>query len=392
MVVPFIHKYLIKDFYALNVHMDENVQIFHILHIRKKQHTLKIIDQDSTCEFEKVITTLKKNIPIVISFTGKNIISKKISNQTNYLDTILFNQAPDNFYIHETFKETQILVSFARKETIDTYLEKLNRAKLSILSFSIGYYILENLIPLLPSKNKVVTKQYSYDFLTSTVNDDHEDKLLENKDLHIADEQIENDKILAFSGFIAYLNATDVTINYEVQSQQYRQDFAYRKAFLTIGPGMLVIFLILLSLSYGLTSIYHSKSANIQQEITVNNQLLDQIETFKKDKNYKESIIANSSLGTKHFLSLYIFQIGESIPDAITLERLQVFPTKNPVSPDSKIETMSNKIIISGVTSSEYSVNDWIALLDETPWIIKTEITSYIRTKNEYEFSLNLFL
>lgn len=389
MFLSLINKYLINDFYALNVHKDIT-DGFNLIHIRKNKDTVKIIEQDSTSDFDNVLQNLKKNIPVIISFTGNNIISKNVSNESNYLGKILFSQSPEDFYIQERTEDKRILISLIRKTEVDAILEKLSQNNIGVLDFNVGPYILENLKPLLPELKTVITKNLAYKFEDSSIEDSNSNDGI--SDFKIGEEHILNENIVAFASFIAHLNKGSETTNFNEITSSYQEEFAYRKAFSAIGIGTVVFFLLTLVISYLVMSIYSEKSAGIQQELAIKNEYLNQIQTLEKDKTYKENIINNSSLGSTQFLSFYLSKIIESVPDEIALTELNMFPAKEPINADDKISITPNKILIVGTTEDKHSVNDWVASLDELKWIKKTEIDSYTFIKNEYVFTLNLFL
>jgi Tfp pilus assembly protein PilN len=208
----------------------------------------------------------------------------------------------------------------------------------------------------------------------------------------VGEEFIYNTHILGFAGFLGFLNPNGIEKNYQTDIDAYAESFSFKRAFTVVGKTILVVFLVLLSASFIVKSIYSQKSSEIQQEAMLNAQVLNQIATLKKDREYKTSIIANSSLGSKHALSFYIAQIADGLPEAILLEKLEVFPAKKPINPNEKIHIEPNIIEIEGITPSSSSVTDWVELLNDYDWIKKVEVASYEFVKNDYKFKMNLYL
>ncbi|SRX75254.1 PilN domain-containing protein [Aequorivita antarctica] len=392
MIQTFANKYLIKEFYSIHVHISEKETVYHVLRLKKKQSKITILEQESIYGIDQLFKKLQKDVPVILAFTGKKIISKIMAIEANYIDKILFNKDPEGYYILEYPKPTKTLVSLIRKDDLDSYINKILQKGYTVLDFSIGPFILESLAPLLMEPKKIQTTEFEYD-LTNTllsINDNAESN--ETQEIQVGEDIIYNTHILGFAGFLCFLNPDNIEKNYQTNIDAYSESFSYKKAFTVMGKGILVTFLILLSISYMVKSVYSQKSSEIQQEAMLNAQVLDQIATLKKDREYKTSIIANSSLGSKHELSFYIAQIAEGLPETILLEKLEVFPAKKPINPNEKIRIEPNIIEIEGVTPSNSSVTQWVELLNNYDWIKKVEVSSYAFVKNEYKFKLNLYL
>lgn len=391
MLLSFVNTYLIKNYYAIHVHIKQEETVFQVIHIHKDKNNIKIIEQDFTNNFSLLVKKLKKNIPIVLSFTGKKIINKIVPNKANYLETVLFNKNPNDFYMYEQIKEENVLISVVRKEEIDGFLQKFKEHNLDVIHFNIGVFVLEYCKALLPNQNEIRTNQFSYNFSTPSFENLPDNKDIKLNDFLIGDEKIKNQFIIAFSSFLEFLQDEEST-NYRQITQSSHEEFLYKKAFTTFGIFTLIFFLSLLTISFLTLNVYASKSANIQQELTFKNQELNQIENLKKDIDYKQSIINNSSLGSNEFLSLYLSEISQSVPSNMLLKEITIFPMDGKITRDEKIKISPNTIEIKGITSSKNSVNDWLKDLEKLPWIKKTEVTTYVYNNNEYEFFLNLFI
>jgi len=391
MLTSFSDKYLNKTYYAVHVNLDDGGALFNVNYVVRKKTAISVREQWNISGFEVLVETLKKGIPVILSFTGKKIINKKVGKQQNYLDTILFNKSPDDFYIFEQALDNELLVSLARKDIIDAYIERFEQQKFSVIDFSIGPFILECLSPFLKETESINSNGISYLFggeysvIDSTLKDTPTNYL-------IGDEKINGQNIISFAGLLSFLGNNSATTNFETLVASKKQDFAYRKLFNVLGASVLLLFLFLLTFSYFMQSYYVGKSANIQQELSMKNQQLNQIEILRRDRDYKQSIIENSSLGSKDFLSFYLFEITGKVPHSILLEEINIFPYEGSVKPREKIKITPRKISITGSSTSPSSVNDWVDLLNSFNWIEKTELTSYNFVKNQYVFTLNLFL
>lgn len=390
MLQAFIDKYLITEFYSIHVHISENDTIFHLLRLKKRKSEITILKQESIIGIDEIFEKLQKNIPVILVFTGKKIISKILSPEANYMGKILFNKDPENYYILEYNKSNHTLVSVIRKDDLDYYIKTFLDKGFSVLDFSIGPFTLENLDPFLAEPKIILTKEFEYDLKNTLLSYNTRQEISDLVDIQIGSEIIYNKHILGFAGFLDFLNPNQVVKNYQPDVDAYIESYSFKRAFTVLGKVVLISFLILLFSSYIIKSIYSQKSSEIQQETSINNQVLDQIVLLKKDKEYKSSTISNSSLGSKHLLSFYIAHIAENLPEDIILEKLEVYPLKQPLDPNKKIIIEPNVIVIEGITPSKSSVTKWVEMLYSYDWIRKVEVSSYEFLKNEYVFTLKL--
>lgn len=392
MVQTFANNYLINEFYSIHVQVSEKEIVYHVLRLKKKQSKITILWQESINGSDQLFKKLQRDVPVILAFSGKKIVSKILVIEANYINKILFNKNPEDYYIFEYNKPVNTLVSLIRKNDLDTYINAFFQKDYSVLDFSIGPFVLENLSPLLEEPKKIRTAEFEYD-LTNTllsINDLAESSQIQ--DVQIGEENICSSHILGFAAFLGFLNPNGTVKNYQDNLGKYTESFSFKKAFSVMGKAILVTFLILLSVSYMVKSVYSQKSSEIQQEAMLNAQVLGQIAALKKDKEYKKNIIANSSLGSKRELSFYIAKIAEGLPENVLLEKLEVFPAKKPINPNEKIQIEPNVIEIEGITPSNSSVTQWVELLNSYDWIKKVEVSSYAFVKNEYVFKLNLYL
>jgi len=391
MISSFVNTYLINEFYAIHVHYMKQQTMYHVIQLHKNKNKIKILDQFKVDDFSKLNTRLKKTIPVILSITGTNVINKIVPNQVNFLDKVLFNKNPENFYIFEQTLEDSVLLSVTRKEVTGEILKLFSDHKIDLIDFNIGPFVLEKCKPLLPETNSIRTNFFNYRFNPPTIESVQKSQGEELIDFRLGDELVKNDQIIAFSGFLNYL-ANDNVTNFEEITESFKENIIYKKAFSVTGLITLLLFTILLTTSYFVSSYYSTKSANIQQELAVKTDMINQIEVLKKDKEYKQSVIANSSFGSTDYLSFYLLEIASKVKGNMLLKELSVFPINGQIAVEDKIAISPKIILVKGVTTTKNSVNDLVKDLDKLKWITKIDVTSYMNVNNEYQFSINLYL
>lgn len=382
-----------REFCSVHLHLTNGTVRYHTILAKKRKGELHIVVQNSFDDFGAFSTNNKKGIPIILSFTGSKIIGKKIAKQPNYLDGLLFNQNPDEFYIQEHDLDSQILVSIARREIIDHHLEEFTKQQYQIIDINIGPFILEALGDLVKDTVETLhTSELSYSLTNHSLINTTGDTHIHRAPLTIGDDVIQNETFLAFSGLLSYFNKEGITSNFDTEVVAHKEEATYKKMFNVYGVFCLIAFFSLLLISYLIQDIYGQKSAEIQMELSLKNQQLDEIKGLKEDRDYKLNIIHNSSLGTEHFLSHYISEIGNTVPKDVLLKELGVFPLTRPVRQEESIKILPKLISIQGQTTSRNSINEWVATLQKMKWAHKVELTSYSELKSDYDFTISILL
>src|SRR5690606_31200358 len=116
MVESIVNKYFLKEYHLVQVQNLDSNPLYHLVKVNKTRGSVKIVLQEYNLSFDFLTGKLNKSIPVILAFTGRKVINKTVVKQTNYLDKVLFNKDPDEFYIFESFEKENVLISLARKE------------------------------------------------------------------------------------------------------------------------------------------------------------------------------------------------------------------------------------------------------------------------------------
>jgi len=391
MVESIVNKYFLKEYHLVQVQNLDLNPLYHLVKVNKTKGSLKIVYQEYNLSFDSLKDKLNKNIPLIIAFTGRKVINKTVVKQTNFLDKVLFNKDPDEFYIFETFEKENVLISLARKEDVDGVLDLFKKQGISVIDFSVGPFILENIKSFNPKLNKIISSNFNYNFTSKEFStfDPNDDSVTF---INIGDEKIDTRGLIALSGFINYLNRENTYSNFDTYLKTLSQDFSYKKATTTLGTSFIIMLFLLLITSFFVSNIYAEKSREIQEELTINNQMKDEILKLKNDVQYKQNVITGSNIGAYGSVSFFLSQIANELAPDIIFNELNVYPVHGQISQNDKINIVPNKITITGTTSSNMSINQWILKLESLDWINKAEMDSYAFVKNKYVFTISLTL
>ncbi|SHI73728.1 hypothetical protein SAMN04488096_10447 [Mesonia phycicola] len=390
MLTKIFSKYLLRNYYVLHIHINSDVEVYSVITVKKSQSQLTIIDENIYNNLNTLKENINKNYPIIFMLTGTKVLSKKIEHSPNYLQTILFNKNPDDFYIFELSQDKHFLVSVVRQNVLNKCIEKLGKFGDSIIEIILGPYSLSVYNEYLYNKSIIKTPYFNYNLNTTEITS-YEENTPSNDKFQIDGEIISLNSILPFAGIIQHFNPA-FTVNYKDITDKYFLEFLYNKAFKIVGFAAIVIAFTTLLLSYILTSHFNSKSLEYQDYVYQKNNISKQIHDLNSDILYKEEIIKNSSLGSEKFISFYISEIVQTVPENIILDELEVFPIIDRIENNEIIQIDSNLIIAEGSSNSKQGVNEWIEKLSRLNWLKKTEIQQYLYINENYIFSIKLYL
>ena len=101
----------------------------------------------------------------------------------------------------------------------------------------------------------------------------------------------------------------------------------------------------------------------------------------------------SSGVSSNHFISYYLDEIGKGVPKEIRLSEMLVFPLKEKLKDKRKVEVDQKKIEISGWTSDNVVLDDWIEDMDKAAWVGSVELLNYQKmANNDAGFKLIILL
>jgi len=364
--------------FALRV-LDLSLQKTHLHIDRKKEYTIRI-DQ---------FAELKLRGNVALTLTGRGVLIKKTAKLESITEQSLKHLfpgfTPAEFYVQHFSSAEQSFVAFIRKEIADPILAALRKHGAQVLVFSLGPFVLEQVIPLLNSYGDqlnfdghqvLLTEEKSWSDYNYTAGAGTE------FEIKIDIEPIPQQFLLAYAAaFQLILNERLELIN--VSDQQIEQDLTELLARLRFRRnGGLILFSLfaLLLINFLLFSYYNSENQTLAGKA---GQRSDQsLDRQKLAEDVKEKEKQVDLLGWNHGQN-YAFlcdQIGQTVPSAITLNELSInsVKEKNRIAEQKDlIETGSMRIV--GQSASVYVINDWIYALKQKYWVKTVQLEKYGR-------------
>ena len=158
---------------------------------------------------------------------------------------------------------------------------------------------------------------------------------------------------------------------------------------------MLTTFLLLLLGNFLLFNNYRKEYASLESLVNQNQGQLATISSLQAELAVKRKFVAQMGLLDPSRASFYSDQIALSVPSAIQLTDLSVYPVEQKLEKGKKsVEFLSNQIRIMGVAKRSNVVNNWIKELKQNAWVKDIQVVNYTqknaRVNGEFELMIEL--
>jgi hypothetical protein len=353
------------------------------LHIdRKKEHTIRL-DQ---------LADIKITVPMALTLTGKGVLIKKTALLENITEQSLRQLfpafKPSEFYVQHFNSGDQTYITFIRKEIADPVLAAFRKLGITILVFSLGPFIADQVIPLLniygnilefDGHQVVLTEDKTWQQYTYIAGQQNE------FELKIDIEPIPQQFVLAYAAaFQLILNERlELICVADEHIEQDLTELLARLKFRKKGTILLFSIFALLLINFLVFSYYNSANQALAGKA---GQRSDQsLDRQKLEQDVKEKETQVNLLGWNHG-QRYAFlcdQIGQTVPAAITLHELNINSGKEKSSSVPRELTETGSIRIIGQSASVYVINDWIYALKQKPWVKMVQLEKYGRDEQK---------
>lgn len=382
----------IKQLTILGIYREEAREVYYLLKTKRKKNELKVVGKDVFYDFETLKTNIEATAPVLLLIDGKGVLNKTIDINSdadnNWFKNIDVSIMQSTTYIQENIR----FLSFCRKEIVDKQIKHLIDHKIPVLAVYIGTLtsiLLKNLIP----SNTIVANTTLYEFkkemvvkMSKSVNTEEE---LQYK---IGNEFFSSWDV-ALYGAAVHFYIQDETLITDENNLIDKEEIYFKNAFNILGKTILIVFFSALLISYLATNFLIGQNNELKKN-NVNNDLThNEIQNLKNNKNERLKILHEMGYTSPHFISHYVYEIVNSVPEKIVLSNLNVFPLKKEIKENKKVEFIFNTIQIACTTKDEHLLNEWMQSIKKMNWVDKFEVLSLKRDKrNTTSFEIKIVL
>lgn len=363
---------------VLGVHFTSKEPVYNLLRIKKVGDEISIEEELNNTTLDEVSKKVSKMNPSLVAFSGKGILSKKVPNKGNYLKEIIFSASPDDFYVYEAQEAQFNFVSVARKELLNEEFSKLNELGFQVVDYAVGPFVAVHINEML-NETSVCVQDYELSFIDTSL--DSFSKYSETQVFNLGDSTIESKNLTLLSLAFQYLFPSEKLLYNDEHLLEERKTFKFKKLFNTAGAAMLAFFLAALLISYLAQNYYANKAAEHSAQLSNLNETYLKVKSLKSERDKKQAVLNESGILNSSFLSLYLNDIGNSVPKTINLISLELNPLGNRFKQDEKLEFSVNQVVVSGETKSSAMLNYWIKELKRLKWVKKIDRIEFKRNK-----------
>ena len=376
-----------KEIQVVGITLGEQLS-YNVLHLRINGNELSIKKEYAAPNFDELIKKLNKRIPLVLSFQGSGIITKKTTKEPDYLSKLLMGRRSDDFLFYEFHQaDKSLFVSLIRKSEVLEHIDTFNKAHFMVIDYSIGPIIsaiLSSIIKLeaIPSHNTLLS--FSENRLATIT-------LLEHQEyIFIGDNKLSNEFVPLFaSGLNFYFNQESIV--YEDILQEHKKENTFKKVFEKLGVTVLALFFFGLLASYLLLGYYNDKIVEANASLSMVEQTAKQIEALKKDRDEKKEILNQSGVLASNYLYFYSNEITSTLPQCIVLDHLGIFSPEKKIKDQNQIELKTNTLTIRGKSTSNVAFNRWYKNLIKKEWVGSRDLIVYTANKdNLHDFIVEI--
>lgn len=367
---------------------NEGETVFHYSVLQSKKNKVEILHKGNTKEIRLITQTIKKfNAPLLLSVTGKGVISKKIifsENDTLQIGDLIKQHLPainpNEFYIQFYKNDDHSgFLSICRKEQIDVLVKQFSDEKGEVVNVFIGPLVCNSLSGLTSTYNKIYTSLYQLDLLNGQVETINVNTSSNNLSaLSFGDLQINANDIIPFASGFSYLTRQQNFISEDkaITSllSKHSEKLKIRVLLITLVSIVFIISAVNsvfffqkfeedLALQLEL-NLYESKNAQITQ-------LLD---SYQKKKN----LIEQTGIFDDKKTSVYADKIAASLPEEIVLREMYFNPEVGETEEDSLMDFQERQLIIKGNCSKSLLLNEWVNVLKSLNFVKSVNLENFV--------------
>lgn len=363
-----------KKYNLILIHNQSGEVLFHYASMNEQTMAHDLTRFESV---EHILKKADKNIPFIIHVRGAGILARSVENAPNYKERLLVSGREDEFYFNSYERSGSVLVSFARKNTIDEFLSPIEAVK----GFIWALYIGPSILPFKSENLNTIQSDYVLSFPSSDL------VTISKNEQEPPEKQVQATYLEAIINYTYQKNNHSDQFHQGINEETLKQtksNYKDYKLFRTIGLSILSFFLITLTINYFLVNHLNQVAADYELEIAGYQENFAIIDRTKQEKQRKLILFQNSGIQSGNLLSYYADETGATVPKGIQFTEMELFPLAQQLKPKHKVETDNSKIIIKGITVNSKVLDDWMEDLEKKEWTQSVEVINYSRLDDQH--------
>ena len=377
-------------YYLIGVYTLQEQITYELLEIALESDELQVVNRDFFTDIEKASKSiLKKSHPILLHFDGDNVISRKVEKNQGYRNSIVFKMNPDDFYFYEYHQDNKVFISLSRKTIIDETIANFNANDKHVVEISIGPFVLTQLQNILENRNELYSSFHQLNFNSNGI--ENFTKAIENSHyIRIQEESFSQKETGLLATFLHYKKANDSIIFDTLLLSQNREEQKYKVWFKNMIGITIIFFILLLFIGHHILNSYVKDLAEKESKYSMAQQIVLQVNQLKEEQILKDKILKNSGVIEANYMIKYFAEIGNAIPDDITITEINIAPPQKRIKPNEKININRDVIYLKGESFNDNNFNILVKRLGDINWVKKVDINyTEDRLKNSFTITIN---
>ena len=376
---------------AIEHNTDNSKEIFTFLQLIKKGKELIIKDKNTFSDFNRLLSFFKKEQHVFLIFNNHQVLSKEIAFIGDSSESIVKKAFPNivlkDFYYEVYSTDTTSFVCICRKQYIDTLINNYKKNQVSIIGFSLGNLVIQNLLSFIDgreiqtSNSKLKIEDNQLKRIEKTIDNPVSTYI-------INDLEVTNRELLPLGGVLTYYLQKNNQLGLNKKTKELRDNY-FQKKMLSIGlkTGLIFLFLVLL-VNFLFFNYYHTQNNELRTEVQLNESYKSQLIKLQTQIDQKEKVIASLNSVSQSKVSLYLDELGVLIPNSVTLIDIKYQPLTTRIKKDKQITIFKNQLQVKGIVKNNEDFTTFINSLEKKEWVDKVIIIQFGKEKKETFFEI----
>ncbi|XOV67600.1 MAG: PilN domain-containing protein [Fluviicola sp.] len=329
-------------------------------------------------DLESLVKSVGKSRGYHLHVQGQGVLTRVVESLPNFREQLVIGGNSNDFYFTSYNDDIQVAASFVRKAVLEESLTLFEENKWHLLGISCGE------IPLCA---------------TDENGSFHGEQRILLKDGKIETvERNPNETRSRYRNEIAQAIVESYSLDEEAKLElewksEALDNYKEFTQFKVLGLSLLTGLLLSLLGNYFYQNHLNQTIAELEMNLTLSNENLSLLDRLYQEKTRKEQLVANAGVTSPKFLSYYLDEIGQTVPETVDLQEMYLFPLDGKLKNKQKVSIQSDRIIIQGTSPDNVTLDDWMELMDRFEWVKAIELLHYGKVSDKQaEFKLEITL
>lgn len=353
---------------------------------KKKNSVVPGENYGSTDSLEALAQKLKdRSLPVIFCIDGQGILLKKTNHSIEDANDELPAQLIPNAHAEDFYYELTpagghaSIVTLIRRNMADELMQPLLAKGFYITRLHLGPGVTSCLAPALTDANLVRGIRWRNYQLSYTA-EELKEAVRGGEENEREEELPGKENFLKFSAACAFFSGWDAAASHVhcPPAEEREKEFSGKKRFSFYSVSLAVFFLMALLINFFVFQRYWKKQQELESQAGWQESALRNYEGMKQTISGKMSFALETGLLSEENIAWLADQLGESVPAAVQLTRLTIYPREKRITDAEEQFFFNQRIIrINGICDAESRLNDWIKKLKEKNFSGKVTLTSF---------------